>query len=85
MKLHYERVWDYDINEQQIIDSVNAIKIIYFIALSNTQLKRFSEKLANKYLSEQLSKVDISTLPHQLIKPVITLIYNRLQERRESA
>ena len=42
MKLHYERVWDYDINEQQIIDSVNAIKIIYFIDLSNTQLKRFS-------------------------------------------
>lgn len=85
MKLHYERVWDYDIDEQQILSLVNQIKIIQFIALSNTQLKCYSEQLANNFLAPQLKNVNISCLPHQLIKPVIELIYNRLQERKNNA
>lgn len=85
MKLHYERTWDYDINEQKIIDSIDNIKITHFIDLSNTQLRHFSERIARKCLNEQLSGVDISRLPNALIKPVTDLIYNRFQKRIESA
>ena len=85
MKLHYERVWDYDIDEQKIIDLTNDIKITHFIDFSNTQLRHFSERIARKCLNEQLSDIDISKLPNALIKPVTDLIYNRFQKRIESA
>lgn len=85
MKLHYERVWDYDINEQKILDSISTIKITHFISLSNTQLRHFSEKIGITQLEKQLPNVDISKLPNQLIKPVINLIYIKLKERIENA
>ena len=85
MKLHYERVWDYDIDEQQILSLVNQIKITRFIDLSNIQLKHYSEQLALNFLTVQLKNVNVSCLPHQLIKPVIKLIYDRLQERKNNA
>ena len=87
MKLHYERVWDYDIDEQEILNTVNNIKISHFINLSNKQLRHFSEQITAEQLCQQLhlSSVDISKLPNQLIKPVINLIYNKLKERIESA
>ena len=85
MKLHYERVWDYDVNEQKIIDLTNDIKITHFIDFSNTELRLFSRRMAWKCLDEQLQGVDISKLPNALIKPVTDLIYNRLKERIESA
>lgn len=87
MKLHYERVWDYDINEQEILDTINTIKISYFINLSNKQLRHFSEQLTATQLRQQLQLLsgDIAKLPNQLIKPVTNLIYNRLTERIESA
>ena len=85
MKLHYERVWDYDIDEQKIIDLINNIKITHFIDFSNTQLRLFSRGMAQKCLDEQLPGVDISKLPNALIKPVTDLIYNKFKERIESA
>ena len=85
MKLHYERVWNYDIDEQKIINVINDIKIIHFIGFSNTQLRNFSGRIACRCLNEQLSDVDISKLPNALIKPVIDLIYNKFKERIESA
>lgn len=84
MKLHYERVWDYDIDEQEILNTINNINISRFINLSNKQLRHFSEQLTAAQLYQQLS-VDTSKLPNQLIKPVTNLIYNRLKERIESA
>lgn len=85
MKLHYERVWDYDIDEQKIIDLTNDIKITHFVGFSNTQLHRFSERIARNCLNAQLAGVDISKLPNALIKPVIDLIYDRFKKRIESA
>jgi len=84
MKLHYERVWDYDIDEQEILNTINDIKISHLINLSNKQLRHLSEQLTATQFRQQLS-VDTSKLPNQLIKPVTTLIYNRLKERIESA
>ena len=84
MKLHYERVWDYDIDEQEILNTINNIKISPFMNLSNKQLRHFSEQIAAAQLHQQL-RVDTSKLPNQLIKPVVNLIYNRLKERIESA
>lgn len=85
MKLHYERVWDYDIDEQEIVNAINNIKITPFINLSNKQLRHFSEQITATQLSQQLRNVDVSKLPNQLIKPVTNLIYNKLKERIESA
>lgn len=82
MKLYYERIWDYEIDEQKIIKSINLIKTVHFIDMSLTQLHRYSEHLAKKYIEEQLH-TDVRTLPHQLIKPVITLIYNELKKRKD--
>lgn len=82
MKLHYERVWDYEIDEQKIIKSTNSIKTVHLIDMSLTQLRNYSERLAKNYLQEQLS-VDVRMLPHQLIKPVITLVYNELKKRKD--
>ena len=84
MKLHYERIWDYEIDEQKIIQSINTIKLSHFIHLSNTQLKHYSEILAKKYLEPQIHDTDISRLPHQLIKPIITLIYDELLKRKDT-
>ena len=84
MKLHYERTWDYDINEQKIIDFIDNIKITHFIDLSDTQLHHFSEYIASKCLEEQLSSVDVLKLPDALIKPVVDLIYNQFKKRIES-
>lgn len=84
MKLHYERVWDYDIDEQEILNTINNTKISPFMNLSNKQLRHFSEQIAAAQLYQQL-RVDTSKLPNQLIKPVVNLIYNRLKERIESA
>lgn len=84
MKLHYERVWDYEIDEQKIIKSTNLIKTVHFVDMSLTQLHRYSERLAKKYLEEQLPKyTNVCTLPNQLIKPVITLIYSELKKRKD--
>lgn len=85
MKLHYVRVWDYDVNEQEILNAINNIKITHFIGLSNTQLRHFSKEIATTQLGKQLPDVVIAKLPNGLIKPVINLIYNRLKERKESA
>ena len=85
MKLHYERVWDYDIDERKIEDFIIInIKITHYIDLSDIQLRHFSEWIAHKCLNEQLSGVDISKLPNELIKPVTDFIYNRLKKNIES-
>lgn len=83
MKLHYERIWDYEIDEQEIIQSINTIKLSHFMHLSNTQLKHQSEILAKRYLELQIHNTDVSKLPHQLIKPIIILIYDELLKRKE--